>query len=74
MKVNVNREGQGCLFNDIEAGDVFYSEVDPEMFLVRTDHDEWVAVDLKSGVIYHIDDFNLDYAQYHIVKAEVNIS
>lgn len=74
MKVNVNREVQGCLFNDIEAGDVFYSEADPEMFLVRTDHDKWVAVDLESGVIYHIDDFNLDYAHYHIVKAEVNIS
>lgn len=73
MKVNVKREMQGYLFEDIEAGEVFYSEADPEIFLLRTDHDKWVAVDIKSGVIYHVDDFIPDNAQYHIVKAEVNI-
>ena len=73
MKINVKREMRGYLFEDIEAGEVFYSDANPEMFLVRTGHDKWVAVDLKSGVIYHVDDFDHDNAQYHIVKAEVNI-
>jgi hypothetical protein len=73
MKVNVKREMQGYLFEDIEAGEVFYSEADPNSFLLRTDADDWVAVDLKTGVLCHLHDFNLDNAQYHIVHAEVNI-
>lgn len=74
MKVNVKREMQGYLFEDIEAGEVFYSEADPNSFLLRTDVDDWVAVDLKTGVLYHLQDFNLEDPQYRIVQAEVNIS
>ena len=74
MKVNVKREMQGYLFEDLEAGEVFYSEADPNSFLLRTDVDDWVAVDLKTGVLYHLQDFNLEDSQYRIVQAEVNIS
>lgn len=74
MKVNVKRPVQSYLFEDIEAGEVFHSETDPDSFLLRTDVDDWVAVDLKTGVLYHLQDFNLEDAQYHIVQAEVAIS
>lgn len=73
MKINVKTEAQGRLFEDIECGEVFYDKVDPDRFLLRTDLDTWVAIDLETGVAYHIDDFNRDDAQYHIVKAEVTI-
>lgn len=73
MKINVKNEVRGQLFDDINCGEVFYSDVDPDRFLMRTDLDNWVAVDLESGVAYHIDDFNLEDAQYHIVDAEVTI-
>lgn len=74
MKVNVKRETQGYLFEDIEAGEVFYSEAEPRNFLLRTDADGWVAVDLETGVLYHRDDFDHESDQYHIVQAEVTIS
>jgi len=74
MKVNVKRETEGCLFEDIKAGEVFYSEVNPADFHLRTDSDSWVAVDIATGILYHADDFDHDSEQYHIVKAEVNIS
>ncbi len=69
-----NKNTKGCLFADICAGDVFYSETDPTMFLLRTDDDGWAAVDIETGVLYHFEDFNHDDAQYHIVEAEVTIS
>jgi hypothetical protein len=74
MKVNVTNRIQAYLFEDIEAGEVFYSEADPDNFLLRTDSDSWVAVDIETGVLYHADDFDHDDAHYHIVKAEVTIS
>lgn len=74
MKINLKHPVQGYLFDDIETGEVFYSEADPEMFLLRTDADGWVAVNLETGILYHRDDFNHDDAQYHIVNAEVTIS
>ena len=74
MKVNVQNMEHGYLFDDIEDGEVFYSEADPRRFLLRTDSDSWVAVDIETGVLFHREDFDDDNAQYHIVKAEVNIS
>lgn len=74
MKINVKRPVQGYLFDDIDTGEVFYSEANPEKFLLRTDHDVWVAVDLESGILFHDEDFDHNNAQYHIVQAEVNIS
>lgn len=73
MKVNA-KNNNVCFFKSINAGDVFYSEADPQNYLMRTDHDDWVAVDVETGVLYHLDDFNCGYAQYHIVKAEATIS
>ena len=74
MKVNVKNTAQSYLFEDIEAGEVFYSDPNSENFLLRTDSDTWVAVDIETGILFHIEDFNLNDAQYHIVKAEVTIS
>ena len=78
MKINVKYAMQGYLFEDIKAGEVFYSEVDPYCYLLRTDntdnHSSWAAVDIESGVMYDYDDFNHDNAQYHIVEAEVTLS
>lgn len=74
MKINVKTKTQGYLFEDIECGEVFYSEDDPNKFWLRTDLDIWVAVDLESGVAGHASDFDLDKAQYHTVEAEVTIS
>lgn len=74
MTINLKRTANAYLFEDIEAGEVFYSEPDPNNFLLRTDSDSWVAVDIETGVLYHIDDFNHDDAQYHIVQAEATIS
>lgn len=74
MEVSVKRAISGDFFEDIKAGEVFYSEADPRNFLLRTDSDSWVAVDIETGGLYHRDDFDYDNAQYHIVKAEVTIS
>lgn len=74
MKVNVTRKVQDYLFEDIEAGEVFYSNTDPNILLLRTDSDSWVAVDIETGVLYHGEDFDHDNAQYRIVEAEVTIS
>lgn len=73
MKVNVKIE-HGRLFEDIGVGEVFYSEADPRMFLLRTDTDTWVAVDIETGELYHAENFDLTNPQYHIVNAEVIIS
>lgn len=73
MKVNVKREVQGYAFDDIETGEVFYGEDRPNIFLLRTDCNVRVAVDLETGVVYQREDFSEDDALYHIVKAEVNI-
>ena len=73
MKINVKNEVRGQLFDDIDCGGVFYSDVDPDVFMLRTDVDVWPAVNLETGVAYHIDDFNLEDAQYHLVDAEVTI-
>jgi hypothetical protein len=64
----------GCEFKDIKAGEVFYSEAEPNEFLLRTDATDWVAVDIESGILYHSEDFDYDAEQYHVVKAEVSIS
>ena len=74
MKIHVMKMEHAYLFEDIKVGEVFYSEVNPKNFLLRTDSDSWVAVDIETGVLYHRDDFNFDDEQYHIVKAEVTIS
>lgn len=74
MKVNVESAVYGCLFKNIKAGEVFYHEANSENFLLRTDDDTWVAVDIETGVLYHLEDFDLDDQQYHVVKAEVTIS
>lgn len=62
------------LFDDIEAGEVFYNEAEPRQFLLRIADDSWVAVDIETGELYHREDFDHDNAQYHIVQAEVTIS
>ena len=74
MKVNVKHKTQGCLFEDIGTGEVFYSTADPDRYLLRTDYDNWVAVDIETGVLCHINEFELEEPQYYIVKAEVTIS
>jgi hypothetical protein len=74
MKINVKNSTQGYLFDDIDRGEVFYSDVDPDIFMLRTDVGVWPAVNLETGEAYHIDYFDLDKAQYHIVEAEVTIS
>ena len=74
MKINVKNTAQSYLFEDIECGEVFYDTVDPDVFMLRTDLDTWVAINLRTGVAQHISDFNRDDARYRIVEAEVTIS
>ena len=73
MKVVAKHTPIAYVFEDIESGEVFHSALDPDRFLLRTDHDSWVAVDLESGVLYHKADFNLDEAIYTVVDAQVAI-
>lgn len=73
MKVNVKNGRQAYLFGYIKAGEVFYRDSHPDKFLIRTNHNDWVAVDLESGIIYHREDFDHDYEQFYIVQAEVTI-
>ena len=74
MKVNIKRELNNCIFDDIDTGEVFYNKDDPQTFFLRTDDDAWVAVDIATGVLYHKEDFNIDDKLYRIVEAEVTIS
>jgi len=75
MRVNVKHGIQGCDFDSIEAGEVFYGDDYPSHFFMRTDGDAVVAVDIETGVLYNYNDFvHEDETLYHIVKAEVNIA
>lgn len=73
MKVTVNHRHEKMLLEDIECGRVFTSEVEPTMYMMRTDSDTWPAIDIKSGVLYHVEDFDRDNAQYYYVDAETTI-
>lgn len=73
MKVNVNKKCQGCYLEDIVTGTVFYGEDEPDKFWLRTDEDDAVAVNLETGVIYYLVDFDEDKPIYHTVDAVVNI-
>lgn len=73
MKITVKREVQVCLFEDIETGEVFYSETDPDRFLMRTDCGIYAAVDIETGVLYRSEEFDHHDPVYHIVNAEVTI-
>lgn len=77
MKVTVLCEKQGCLFDDIAAGAVFYDKYDPYRYFLRTDDtdsDCWAAVDIKTGEMYDYDDFDHDNTNYYVVEAEMIIS
>lgn len=74
MKIKVEKQYTGRLFKDINEGEVFYDEHDPDTFLMRTDSDIWAAVDIELGALYSLEDFDLDEKLYHSVKAEVTIS
>ena len=73
MKVVTKHTPIPYVFEDIESGEVFHSAFDPDRFLLRTDNDSWVAVDLENGTLYHKEDFNLDEAIYTVVDAQVAI-
>ena len=79
MKVNVKHKNKGCLYEDIAAGEIFYSETEPYRYLLRTDDSNtdyycWAAVNIETGEMYDENDFDHDNPQYHIVKAEITIS
>ena len=73
MKVTVNNNHKKMRLDDLECGRAFTSEAEPTVYMMRTDSDNWPAVDIESGILYHVDDFDLEEAQYYYVDAETTI-
>lgn len=72
MKVNTKQKKiQGTYFKDIKEGEVFYGEDEPGLFLMRTDGDDVVAVNIETGTLYYYYELDSDNPQYHVINAEV---
>lgn len=73
MIVNVHDHREAWLFSEIESGEIFNTDANPTKYLMRTSSDEWAAVDIETGDLYRMEDFDLNNAIYYYVEVEVTI-